>query len=179
MINILPKEQKKDLKYEYHMRLFSVIFIMLAILGIFATILIIPSYFFSKSKEVLIEKKLEDFNKNNPEIKVGDLNKITLDVNTKLKTLDNTWPNDLDTYDTFNQVLSTIPSGITITQFLYNEENEGTTALQINGNATSREVLQNFKTTLQSNTKFSDVNLPISDFVKKSDINFSISFSVK
>lgn len=179
MLNLLPKEQKKILKHEYEIRLLSVIFIMVTILGIFATLLILPSYFFSSSKETLVEKSLEDFNRNNPETKVDDLNKINADINSKLKVLDTKWPNDILVDETFKDLLSLVPKGITLTQFLYNENSDNNKVFEIHGQASSREVLQDFKTILENDTRFKDLNLPISNFVKKSKIDFTLSFSVK
>jgi len=179
MINLLPKEQKKALKHEYEIRLFSVICLAVAILGIFATILILPSYFFSNSKEVLVEKSLEDFNRDNPEIKVADLDKVYTDINSKLKTLDSSWPNDILIDETFKDLLSTVPKGITVTQFLYNENADGGKLFEIHGQASDREVLQSFKTVLEQDARFKDIVLPISNFVKKTNIDFVLSFALK
>ena len=179
MINLLPKQQKKELKHEYEIRLLSVIFIMIAILGIVATALVLPSYFFSKSKETLVEKNLETFNKENPLVKVEDLNKINTDINSKIKVLDSKWSNDPDMDVTFKNFLSLTPEGISISQILFNENADKNKSFEIHGQASDREVLQNFKTILEKDEKFKNVDLPISNFVKKTKIDFTLSFSLQ
>jgi len=179
MINILPKQQKKALLHEYRIRFISVAFLMISFLGFIATALMIPSYLYSKSKKVLIEKKIEDFNLANPEIAASNTNEIISDINLKLQTLNVMWSNSIYINKTIGDVFDLLPSGISATRFSYDEKTDGSIFFEIHGKAQNRVVLRDFKTIMEKNENFSNVDLPISNFVKKSDIDYIITFTLK
>jgi type IV pilus assembly protein PilM len=182
VINILPYEKKKILRKEYWMRLFTIVLNLIALTGITATFLLFPSYFLSKSKENLVESSLETFNNGNPDLTNNNINKITSDINLKLEMLNKTEASYQINDQVLNNILSSRTSGITFSQILFNKkitEGGDTSTLEIYGTATSRDSLRNFKTALDNNPSFSEVNLPISDFLEKSNLSFTISITMK
>lgn len=179
MINVLPTEEKKALIHEYRIRFLAVVFFLIALSGLLATLLLVPSYIYSKNKEQLAESKLEAFNKANPDTTFEDLSGTITDINAKLAILNANTPLHLLTRDIVNEFASTKPKGIYITQILYNERTDGMGVIQVSGVALDRTTLRDYKSVLQSNSHFKDVNLPISGFVKKSDIDFTISLVLK
>jgi len=178
MINILPEKQKKLIRHEYWMRLLSMIMIMFIFLSIFATILILPLYFFSIAKEKFLEKKLEVFDNENSGIKIEDMSKVTEDINKKTKILDTKWKENIFVSDILKIILTVVPEKIKILQITYNENLDGVIIFKIYGKADDRAVLKDFKIILENEGHFKDVNLPVSNFVKKTNIDFSVSFSL-
>lgn len=177
IVNVLPDKEKRILRKEYWMRFFIIILNLISATSIVATILLFPSYFFSQSKENLVENKLELFNKENPEITNNNIEKITGDINSKLEILDNTKSSYQVNDKILSSILSSRTTGITFSQILFDKTTKTTNAsvLEIHGVATNRDSLRNFKTALDNNPSFAEVNLPISNFLEKSDLIFTIS----
>lgn len=186
VINILPYKEKKILHAEYWIRFFTILLDLIALVSAVATILLFPSYFLSRSKENLAENRLEVFNKENPDLKKSNIDDIINDINSKLEILDKVEIPYQISDKVLNNILSSRTSGITFSQILFNKKivkvsgiEKNLSVLEIHGVATNRDSLRNFKTSLDNNQSFSEVNLPISDFLEKSDLIFTISITMK
>ncbi|MDE2030738.1 MAG: pilus assembly protein PilM [Patescibacteria group bacterium] len=178
MMNVLPDNEKKWLRREYWMRFASVLFYFLALSGVIATFLLFPLYFFSVSKLNIATSKLEAFNAANPQIATQDLNKSINDINSKLNLLSSKEPSSSASDIILKDLLSNLPKGITIFQILYNETaNEK--ELEIHGKAADRVTLRDFKSSLDNNPHIAKTDLPISSFLEKSNIDFTISITMK
>ncbi|HLP86419.1 MAG TPA: type II secretion system protein GspL [Candidatus Paceibacterota bacterium] len=184
VINILPQAEKKVLHRDYWLRFFVVVLNLIAITSVIASLLLFPSYFLSKLKENIVENRLESFNKENPSLKDNNIEKITKEINLKLKNLDKQKPL-YQVSDYMENILSSRTSGITFSQILFNKNmslaNDGKyyPVVEIHGIALNRDSLRNFKTALDNNPNFSKVNLPISDFLEKTNLPFTISITMK
>ena len=66
-------------------------------------------------------------------------------------------------------------SSIKITEILYQNDPQTGERINISGKAPNREVLLLFRRILEDNTAFSKVDLPISNFVKGSNIKFYLN----
>ncbi|MFA6515136.1 MAG: pilus assembly protein PilM [Candidatus Paceibacterota bacterium] len=188
VINVLPYEKKKILHREYWMRFFTILFNLIALSCMVAALLFFPSFFFSQSKEKLVENKLEVFNRENPDLTSSNIDKIIGDINSKLDILDKAKEPYQVSDRVLNSILSTKTAGITFSQILFNKDVIKTTdptkkgdisVVEIHGVASNRDSLRNFKTALDNNPNFSEVNLPISNFLEKSDLIFTISIKMK
>ncbi len=179
MINVLPQTEKKALKKEYRLRLVTVCFIFITILGILSSVSLVPSYVVSKNKEMILENKLTFLNKVNPDVSLTDLDLYISKINSTLLLLSNSNPKRIVSEDVILPLLAVKPSGIVITQILYGERTDGSASLDVRGVAPDRVALQNFKSILESNKKFTTVDLPISNFVKRSNIDFNITITIK
>lgn len=179
IINVLPIEEKKALKKEYWFRFATMILSLIAVFGIIATILSFPSYLFSVSKLTFAESRLEAFNTENPDIATNDLNVTINDINNKLILL-----SDKDSgISVSDRILSDItentPKGITVGSILYTEKDVKNKTLEIHGIATDRTTLRNYKSTLLATADIASVDVPISDFLERSNINFTVSIILK
>lgn len=179
MINILPKDKKKIILHEYWMRYISVSLVMLSIISIIATIFLLPSYFFSKSKEDLLEKELESFNYLNQNLEKNDLDKIIIETNNRARDLDNYWKKNFYLNEVIQKMLLIVPKGITFSQISYNETIQDSFVFEIRGKSINRNLLKELKTIMENDGSFTDIELPISNFVQKEDIDFIINFSLK
>ncbi len=179
MINVLPDGEKKKLRHEYRIRLASILFSFLALSGAIAIFLVLPSYFFSVSKSNIATARLEAFNRANPEIATSDIDKSVADINAKLALLSAQKQHAPVTEVVLKDFTSNLPAGIALGHILYDESPTGSRIVEIHGTAADRTTLRNFKSSLDANPDFASVNLPISDFIEKTNIAFTISITMK
>jgi type IV pilus assembly protein PilM len=182
VINILPYEEKKILRKEYWMRFFTLVFDFISIAGIIASLLLFPSYFLSKSKENLVESNLVAFNNENPDLTTNNVDKITGDIDSKLEKLNKAEASYQVNDKVLYSILSSRTSGITFSQILFNKKigkEAGAPSLEIYGIAKDRDSLRNFKMALDGNPNFSKIDLPISNFLEKTNLSFTISITMK
>jgi type IV pilus assembly protein PilM len=179
MISVLPKEDKKQLRYNYWMRFSTAILSFLTLSFVVAILLILPSYFFSISKLNIATNNLESFNIENPEVTTNNIDKSIGDINSKLTLLSSKESKLIPSDTILNDLLSTLPKGVTVSQIFYNEGVGGIRNINIQGQALDRNTLRNLKTSLESNPNITSSNLPLSGFLEKSNINFSISIVMK
>lgn len=178
IVNVLPEKEKKSLCLKYWIRFSTVLLNLIALVVIISTVLLFPSYFLSLSKEKLAESELETFNKENVEFTTADIDKTINTINSKLSILDKGVPSYQVSDKVIDNILSNRTDGITFSQIFFNRQSTGST-LEIHGVATNRDALRNFKTKLDNNPNFTEVNLPISNFLEKTDLVFSVSIKMK
>ena len=76
-------------------------------------------------------------------------------------------------------LMSLRPKGITFSNIFYEQYDESKYRINIGGFASDRMTLRDFKSVLDSNTDYAKVELPISDYIEKKNINFNISITLK
>ena len=176
MINILPIEEKKKNLTEYRLRLAVVSIFTITILLLVNLILLIPSYLMAVSKESTVARDFasqqakQDIGgqEGNIDTQVGVVNKeIALFLSGG-----NT--NHLLPADTIKKIIGMKSPAIKILGFDY-VANGPQEQLVISGVAADRDSLSNFVDTLKGASIFTGVDLPVSSYVKSTDITFSIS----
>lgn len=176
MINLIPNEEKKKMVKNFYARLVSVILIMLSFSFLLLSLLLFPSYFMLNIKEGIIKENLntqkkelalEVDQKSLDEFKDLDLQLLTIEK-VKGKTF-------LVSQKVINEIIAEKMPDIKITQITYEVDAKTGKKVNINGLAPSRERLLLFRLALEDNNAFQKVDLPISNFVKGSNIKFSLS----
>jgi hypothetical protein len=177
MINLIPSEEKKKMIRGFHYRL---VILALAIIGfsmLFTVITMLPSYFLSSDKDSLINEKIKIQRDESSDVSNLDTLKAVKDLNFQLNFVERRKRENFSVSDKVINgiVLRKVPS-IKITQILYeNNEVDGGVKdkkISISGIAPNREVLLAFRRSLEDDVLFQQVNLPISNFVKGSNIKF-------
>jgi type IV pilus assembly protein PilM len=180
VINLLPESVKKSLLREYWMRFSTILFDLITFMIFSASLLLFPAYFFSQAKEDLVENRLALFNKENPELLTNNIDNIINDINSKIVLLDKNLTTSYSVSDKiFGTILSSRTNGITFSQMFFNKKVGEDSVLEVHGIAKDRDSLRNFKTSLDSNTSFSSVELPISNFLEKTDLPFTVLLKIK
>lgn len=135
-----------------------------------------PSYFFARFQEGLVNDALLD--QQNESVPVASQQAMTSveDLNQKLGLIENAQENRfLVSEKVMNALLLHKLSDVKITQIFYEDtETEGRKIL-IRGSAPSRERLLLFRLALEDSLLFQKVELPISNFVKGANIEFSLN----
>ena len=179
IINVLPLKEKKSLLKEYYLRLVIVCLFLLTALSFLATFLLIPSYVLSKTKVQVLTNSLNSLNNQHQGLSEADLTSSINDINSTLGLL-NSGVNSRNIYDqVFSAILSLRPQGVIISQISYAEPLANKNILTLQGIASDRTSLKAFQVALESSPTVSNVDLPISDFTSKTDIDFTITLTMK
>lgn len=163
---------------DFYYRFLSLCLLMLSFSMFIGSVALLPAYFSSTTKNSIAELKLKT-QQNTKVPLLGQESLATIeDMNNKLSTIENAEKNQfLVSGKVINEIISNRITGIKIIQISY--ENDGGVSKKINilGAASSREVLLAFEQALENNQAFKNVNLPISSFVKDSNIQFTLSLN--
>lgn len=179
VVNVLPEEEKSILKREYWKR-FSIVLTTFIISIIFiAILLLLPSYFLTLTKQRIAEAKLDEFNTQNVNLTSKDLDKATEDINNKTALLSSIKAPFSIHNDIFSIVLLNRPDGINISQILFNQRKDRKFIIEVSGVASDRGALRSFKESIDSNIKVASTEMPISNYIEKTNLSFNISIILK
>jgi hypothetical protein len=176
MINLIPNQEKKKKVKDFYFRLVVVFFAVLGSSVLVGSAAILPSYFLSSVKKNLSESKLEAQKAESAPL-VDQSTLLTVEeLNSKLSLIENAEKNKyLVSLKVINEIMAKKMPDIKITQIVYDNATVGGKKISIRGIASSRERLLLFRRALEDNPAFKKVDLPISNFVKGSNIQFSLS----
>jgi len=176
MINLIPKEEKKRIIKNFYYRLIVLFLTMLDFCILVAFICLIPFYFLSSTENALVNAKLE--NQKNEPLPLLDQQALNMikGINEELTLVENAEKSKFPISEkVINAILLKKRSDIKITQILYENSPTQGKKISLTGTAPSREVLLLFRQALENDPIFKNVNLPISNFVKGSNIQFYLS----
>lgn len=176
MFNILPPQQRKYLTREYSVRLIVVLLAIISLAAIFLFGSLFPAYFLSISKEQTEERALEEAKKVSAAEKVDP--HTSFPELKQLADAANAATAGTTTRDIVSAVVAQKGSDIKITGFDIGPIGEGGRPLTVVGIAANRESIQSFKKRLESNKVFKKVVVPLSNFQKNKDIQFTINITV-
>lgn len=174
MINLISNEIKNNLKKVFYIRLLITFLILMSIAVFFIVLIISPLFFFtlSQKKLALSQLKIQNSSENvRYEYGVEDLMK---NLNSKLNIVDSSKEKEFIVSNKINKILSEKIEGIKITDISFVEDQEKRDIFKLRGSASSRETLLLFKNILQKNKDFKNVDLPISSFIQKTNIQFNL-----
>jgi hypothetical protein len=175
VINLIPNEEKKKKVKDFYFRLTVVFLIVLGCSIIIASVAILPSYFLSSVKKNLVDVKLEAQKLEMDPLFGQEALAVADDLEKKLKIIEDTKQNRyiISQLVIGRIILKKMPD-IKITGIVYENTPKGKT-ISVNGIAASRERLLLFRKALEDDVAFKEVNLPISNFIKGSNIKFSLN----
>lgn len=175
MLNILGIEEKKKILIEYRLRLATVSIFAIATLSISSVVLFTPSYLLAVSKynenELNLVTLEEKFGNSKQE---KEMTAQIRDINGKISLLSSSGTSTrMLPSQAIVKILDVKGSEIKIQSFTY----DATTNLErigITGVATGRESMASFVDRLKKEPMFTSVVLPISSYVKSTDIDFYV-----
>ncbi len=88
----------------------------------------------------------------------------------------------MDLTQVLEKISKLLPSGTYLTNFNLNlppKKEEFWAQISLSGFSESREVLLSFKENLEKEAEFAEVYFPPENWVKPSDINFTVTFKLK
>jgi len=178
MFNLLPQKEQRAVKTEYSLRRFTIILFLLCALAIISIVLLFPSYLLSRVRESDISSRLENakqvINKNYPK---EDLPAGLILTKSKIQAL-NVSPKNVSVYDLF-RIFEDKTAAIKVTELSFIHRTKEEAKIALKGRAMSRESLTEFEKKLRGRPDFVSIDLPISNFAKETNIDFSMNIVVK
>ncbi|HEY0220681.1 MAG TPA: hypothetical protein VGC58_00465 [Candidatus Paceibacterota bacterium] len=177
MFNLLPDSFKEDLTREYHLRRFIIVLFFVIFIQISFFILMLPSWVTSLSKEKEVTLRVEKMNES-PLISSLNMIKPTIKaLNSEIILMDR-YLDYPEAMPFFSTVLSKKETSIKINQFSYTAIGSSTATISLQGFSATRDSLVEFKKSLDDLKIFKSVDLPISNYAKDRDINFSMTINI-
>lgn len=180
MINLIPNQEKKKMARDFYIKLVAVFYLVLGSAVFIASTSILPPYFLSSVNKNAVNDRLK-LQSNVPVPVVGEdtLNKVK-EIDKKLILLEGLQGKQfLVSEKVINKIISLKSPEIRISRISYRSLGENGRTIILDGIANNRKSLLSFNQALKDDASFKEVNLPISNFVKESDIIFSISLIPK
>lgn len=174
MFNLLPEEDKKIIRTEYSRRLISVALGGVLIIWVASLLLLTPMLInvYSASNNTKTEL---DALKNKPASNdYRDLENTIKDAKKATSILKDEISLHPHIAEMITQALDNRPKGVLIDSIVWFNDSSGL-RLNLNGIASTRELLRKYVLALQSNKAFSGVDIPVSDFAKSEKADFSIT----
>ncbi len=173
MINLLPLQNKKQIKAEYKVRLLAIVLFFVALLGLILLIFSILLYTTLSSKESVVKNYLEILISDN---EVNKISSDTLeDINRKIEILKKGEKKIFLNEDVLGLLLGDV-GNVTVTSISYysggNMKN-----VDITGVSPDRDALLNFISILKKKG-FSEIDVPVSNFVKDENLEFSLKITL-
>lgn len=177
MINLLPASQKKELKQEDSLKIASIFgLVALSYLLSLGLLLFLVKSFLDADlnvQEVRYEEKKEKL------ASLKNLKEESSFADSSFQKLKNFYENQINYAEIFNKLYPALPANILLSSIAFLSEDEDSIAISLRGVAETREGLNIFKHNLEENKNyFSDINFPPESWIKKTDINFSITFNI-
>jgi len=174
MFNLLPEEQKKIIYKEYRQRLLIPISFFLGICGMVVFFVLSPSLFVVNLKHASLVEKQTKLESENPELlNIKELESEIEKQKAKIDVINSS--KGTEPVEIIEKILASITSKISIDSISL-EVKESNVRVSLQGHSSDRESLLNFSRKIEQEKIFSEVNLPVSDLAKESDIDFSMSF---
>ncbi len=176
MINLIPNEEKKKMAKDFYFRIVVMFFTVFSLALIIGSFALLPSYLLSSVKQKFVKQRLDLQSYMPLPPSSQDVLDIARALNTKFKIIDDANQNKFSVSErVIQKIVAKKTPGIKITQITYKLDNFGDKSISIRGSATSRDTLLSFSQSLDKDPDFKKVDLPISNFIKGSDIQFFIN----
>lgn len=178
MINLIPNNEKKKMVQNFRLRLVVVFLTSLTVILFVGSVALLPAYFVSSIKKDIASNKLTEQRKS-PLPKFNQKALATVqDLNAKFKMLDSVNSGRfLATERIINEIVLKKMPDIKITQISYTNDKLTGKVVSVRGFAPSRESLLSFRFMLENNPGFKNVDLPVSNFIKGTNIQFFLTLT--
>lgn len=176
MINLVPTETRAKLTRFYRERLTVVFLISSLISFVFGAIFLVSPYLLAKEKTTSIERSIAISKalsaarmESNPEFQAKELSRrVDLIVNKN---------SAIPPGKVLEEILKSKPAKTSIDGLSYQNKG-GEWTVEVRGMADDRKSLLDFVEVLESNTLFSKVNVPVSNFVQEKELPFNVTLTV-
>ncbi len=180
LVNLLPLSSQKNIKKILFLRLGTLFISSIAMAFVVGSILLIPTYIIGKEQLNNFQSKADLQDKTSLNQEEEKAKKDSEQIISKIKTFDNLKENHSFIAEIINPLIEVSREKVSITSLLYEEiQGANTTNITITGKAPSRQILSQFHQDLNKSAFFEKVNLPISNYVKGKDIEYTIQGFIK
>jgi len=177
MSNLLLETEEKHLHREYVTRMLIIYFVLASVLAIIAMVFSLPSYILAESRRGIVEEKLAVLEA----LISGRQDKGSLEyvaaAKEKMSLLD--LENSKHVSTLIERVIALAQGDVKLLSFSLVRRPDIPPLLTIGGISPTRDTLVAFRRSLEKESSFSSVELPVSNFAKDKDIEFSIDLFLK
>jgi len=175
MINLIPPEAQRRIRFEYGARVLTVWLLLWALAGVLIGVATLPSY-------LLVSERLQSIS--------GELDTVRASADSDNATAraliiareQSQLIREAEEMPRFSTVVSVVEaaakSGISISSYGFSRDRADLAPVVVGGTAESRQALASFRDMLLTNPLVTRVDLPISNFARDRDIDFSLSIEV-
>ena len=177
MFNLLPDNLKTKVRGVYRLHLVITVILLVLVLQISFLVFLFPSWLISVDKEKEILEQSAKSNKSSLDSQISMVNTTIKSINTKL-TIFNTnlqYPKAVPFID---NIIAQKTNDIIIKKIEYSLSNQTAGQIIIAGMSANRDALVTYAKKLTDSKFFKRVDLPISNFTKVKDIDFSINMTL-
>lgn len=172
MINLLPPQQKKELKQEQEYKL-------LLILGISVIVFLVALSLMLFTVKIYISGKVQS-NKIITAAIPQDQEREVAEINKNFKNLNLFYARSPHSAEFFEKISKILPANTSLTSISLNfSQKEDNFPVSLQGFSPTRELLLQLKKNLDSEASFKDINFPVSNLLKPENIEFSVSFKAE
>ncbi len=178
MLNILPREQKIILRKEYRLRRIAVWLGLVLVSLAVSLVLLVPSYFIYRVKAGDVRGELERSRKVlEADLQTGE---SAAEVAEALKNVEELKPfTPRTSVYSLMRIFEGKPQTIRILDITFLAKAVDKPTIVLRGIAADRESLTTFSRALESRSEFGSIDLPVSNFAKERNIDFSMTITVK
>jgi len=172
MSNLLPLPAKQRIVHEYWIRVISVWLFLVTFALVIVAALMAPTYFLISSQLQVIGNEYADA--ESTEASFAETNATIEEANALAQML-NVTEQDPSFSDLIAELEQVTATGVTLTNITLTKSGAELPNISIVGVADTRASLANLKDAILSSKYFSDAKIPLSNFAKEKDIDFSIT----
>ncbi len=181
MANLLPIAEKERIQKMYTRRLFIVSLFSLLMLITGGVVTLLPAFFASFVKEKEARERLVVVTEIVSAEERKNLEKDVADINQKINILSGESEKYISTSFAIKKIIENKNPNISITSFFSDggQTLKAPRVMTISGISSNRNTLISFVNSLRADDTFSEVNVPVSNFVKNTDIPFSLLLTIR
>lgn len=182
-MNLLPEEEKKNIRREYLFRFFTIASYFLALSFLLGAFAVFPYYLSARTELDRTSEKAETLNTLNVSVStttektIADFSQFSDRIKLLGPVADS---QNFVPIMVLKNILDVKPKGVKVTSFSYIGGAEvGGIKIVILGLASDRDSLLLFKKELSATGDFSLIDLPVSNFSEKTDIEFTLTLALE
>ncbi len=178
MFNLIPDILRENIKSDYKLRKYIVMLVFVVFLEVCFLVFLFPTWLVSSHKDKQLTLIAEDASNS---LSSGNVNSTTAEIkalNTKLAVLQSAldYPKIIPFLD---EILKDKTASISINKIVYTTDDSKNAIISLGGVSRTRDSLLAFVKILESSKLFKKVDLPISNFTKDRDLDFTLSITLE
>jgi Tfp pilus assembly protein PilN len=176
MINLIPPAGYTVLKREYLLRVGASFSFLMAVILFVLTISLAPTYILTSAQIADYELRINSV--EDEAALFAEAERQVIEAHTVLTQLQ-TVGHTMHTTDILREIERIAPTGISFkTFYLSSGAQNAPQTLQVQGVASTREVLIRFKNTLEDSSFFEKAEVPIADLARDVDLPFAVTITL-
>lgn len=180
MIDLLPQREKETLTQEENLKLVLIlgIIFLISLTSLALMLFSIKTYISGQveAQKILLTQKEQE------SLQIQELEEKVKESNLILSNLNSFYQESSSVTEILEKISKTLPSGTYLSTLnfspLADEEEKYLAQISLSGFSPNREILLEFKKNLEVQDAFEEIYFPPSNWVKPTDIYFSVKFKI-